>query len=190
MLLATGCGSGNERDPGEVYTGANASTANNVNVAKDAGMDADAPSVPDAEIGDVASSVDAPPDEDSGGGDLPRGQTCVYPDSTAFDGRCDPVRNTGCTDPQVCVLVIEIVGPDANASSDCRDPGLYTVPSNTMCDPGEARCEATSTCISFYDTCLPLCFTETAEGCQPDEFCRRASSGWGGLGFCDTTCNQ
>ena len=195
-LLITACSAEQARHPGEVYTSADGSSgadgshmpdmtssqtdsAHLTDVATDAAAGADA-----------ASNPDGSQREDGGEPAVSIGQTCTYPDLVPFDGSCDPIRNTGCSAPQVCVLVIDVVGAEAIASAACRDPDLYTVPADTMCDPGEARCEATSTCVRFYDMCLPLCFAETAEGCTADEFCRRPSPGWGALGFCDTTCNQ
>lgn len=121
--------------------------------------------------------------------DLPNGEICPYDDPGDFVGMCDPVRLTGCTSPEACLSGVMIVGSDTTLSAFCQDATGHERAHGEACNDDPNSCAPGTHCVSFLGQCRRLCFAEDSLGCEPGEWCRRPSSTWPGLGFCDVDCN-
>lgn len=145
----------------------------------------------DASPGDADVSDDAMADvgNDSGGTDTMNGEVCPYPDPGMYPGFCDIVNDEGCNDPELCLVVLLINGPDVDVIGECVESDRHTLPEDADCDGTEQRCAPGTFCVDPVNRCVRLCYLDTGEGCPPDEFCRRPSSDWQGLGYCADSCD-
>ena len=186
--ILIGCG-GEERQPADPFVAPDRNNANtNAQTPDPMPSNNGNPGAEDAGMTELDAGM-TEPDAEPDPGNSTFGEVCPYDTFYTFDGACDPINGTGCPSDQVCRVIVQVVGPDANATTACREPAPDAVPAGSACGDGVTRCEAGTACISFFDECRTLCFPDDAEGCQPGEYCRRPSDNWVGLGFCDVDCN-
>lgn len=195
-LLISACG-GNDREAGSVITDdrSNNSSMDAGTTGEDAGgAESDA-----GADGDAGSTTDAAgTDDDSGGTDDPdlggdgtsRGMVCPDITPTEFGGDCDPVRLTGCDEPLVCRLGVELRGARTYLTSWCQEafPADQLLYEGEECgDEAEGPCAPGLWCAPFTDVCRAICFPDTAVGCEPDEVCRYPDDSWE-VGYCRDSC--
>ncbi|MFO0723534.1 MAG: hypothetical protein U1E65_07130 [Myxococcota bacterium] len=98
---------------------------------------------------------------DAGPGmDVPMGSDTGLPaqDSGVMMGACDPIANTGCTAPEICVFVPNL------RMAQCRMPVAMPKTFEQVCTPANNDCAAGLTCLQFQGEANPTC----RQNCNPN----------------------